>query len=397
MSRGRLPSYEIVPATLVVGKAGSSKDINRADIVCPASSVSDQTYINAAINALPAVGGKIALLEGLYIVDGNILPNSNNCIEGCGDSTEIKIKDGINATFAMFSIPSKNNITIKNLKINGNKTNRVGGNQNGVSLSTSNYCLLKNIHVTDINNYSISIANSSTYNKVIKCKFLLTSSITTDILISGTSNNNIITNNIDINGGVIFVQLNNSHNNNITINTVVTNTGYGVDATSSNYNIIEGNYFSNTFNSSIKCITSNNNLIKGNTVVGGNGQNGIYLDTSTHFLIISNIITQSIGHGITLLGSNDNTIISNHIKEVSQSANNTYSGIVINVDSDRNNVQGNTIRRGVLANQAKYGIIVGNANCDNNLVTNNDLLTSGVTASLFDAGTGTITVAGNRL
>lgn len=75
---------------------------------------------------------------------------------------------------------------------------------------------------------------------------------------------------------------------------------------------------------------------------------------------------------------------------------NTYDGIWIDSDSDRNNIQANTVRGKVDAKQLRYGIRVNSSDCDDNLVTNNDLKNAGATANFSDAGTGTVTTAGNR-
>jgi len=94
--------------------------------------------------------------------------------------------------------------------------------------------------------------------------------------------------------------------------------------------------------------------------------------------------------------STNNTVSSNTIESNSQAANNTYDGILIYWYSDYNNIQGNMVRRGTGGNQQRYGISIGDAGCDNNLVINNDLYQAGATADISDAGTGTIKV-GNRL
>jgi len=100
--------------------------------------------------------------------------------------------------------------------------------------------------------------------------------------------------------------------------------------------------------------------------------------------------------GIFLASSSNNTIIGNTLTENSQSANNAYDDIYLE-SSDYNNIQTNTCRAGDLTNKPRYGINISNAACDGNLVTNNDIYNDGFgTGSFNDAGTGTVTVAGNR-
>jgi len=74
----------------------------------------------------------------------------------------------------------------------------------------------------------------------------------------------------------------------------------------------------------------------------------------------------------------------------SQALDNTYDGIIIDNNSDYNNVQGNTVRHAGGANQHRYGIRINNANCDGNLVIDNDLYQAGRTLDYSDAGTLTI-------
>ena len=54
------------------------------------------------------------------------------------------------------------------------------------------------------------------------------------------------------------------------------------------------------------------------------------------------------------------------------------------------------MRHGPSGNRARYGIRINNANCDNNLVTNNDLLNAGITGGFSDLGTGSVTTPGNN-
>lgn len=71
--------------------------------------------------------------------------------------------------------------------------------------------------------------------------------------------------------------------------------------------------------------------------------------------------------------------------------------IYIADNSNSNVIQGNICRKGEYTNLPRYGIRINSADCDNNMVTNNDLYNSGVSASFSDAGTSTSTTAGNRL
>jgi len=68
----------------------------------------------------------------------------------------------------------------------------------------------------------------------------------------------------------------------------------------------------------------------------------------------------------------------------------------VSSNSDYNNIQGNTVRRGTETNKQKYGIRIDSISGDANLVANNDCYQGGETAGISDFGTGTNPGAGNR-
>lgn len=126
-------------------------------------------------------------------------------------------------------------------------------------------------------------------------------------------------------------------------------------------NTLEGIYF---FNVSF-CKADNNQAIE-------NGDNGIYVYVGDDCSVCGNsCVKNSDG------GAGD-------------------AGIRIRV-SDRCNVQGNTCRAqvGGVGTQS-HGIWISSASCDDTLVTNNDCKGGGTANDILDAGTNTVTAAGNR-
>lgn len=156
--------------------------------------------------------------------------------------------------------------------------------------------------------------------------------------------------------------------------------------------IIEGNIFLYDTEPIILLEDCFETQIIGNQL-GGGEQECIVLDSCTYCQINNNTLFESDTNGISLIGSNDCQINDNQIVVGGLALTNTYSGILIDSDSNTNMVVGNQIR----STDFQYGIRVNNANCDDNYITSNDLLNSAVTASFSDAGTGTITTAGNRV
>lgn len=142
--------------------------------------------------------------------------------------------------------------------------------------------------------------------------------------------------------------------------------------------------------SSTHCTVVGNVIAEGTTT-------GINVNASTYNLIASNDVYLNGTHGIIIDGSSHNNVVNNVCRDNGQTTTNTYDGINIDANSDSNNVQGNLVRTVAAGTRQRYGIRVNNANCDTNVVTNNDVLGGGQTATYSDAGTGTVTVAGNRL
>jgi parallel beta-helix repeat protein len=143
-----------------------------------------------------------------------------------------------------------------------------------------------------------------------------------------------------------------------------------------------------------------NNTVSGNACTG-NGHHGIYLHApSSSNTVSGNTCTGNGHHGIYLYAPigdiYNNTISVNTVVGNSQDNDNTYDGIFVDGDCNFNNIQGNTVRRGIGGNQQRYGIRINSADCDNNLVINNNLYQAGVAADNSDAGTGTI-FRNNRL
>lgn len=148
-------------------------------------------------------------------------------------------------------------------------------------------------------------------------------------------------------------------------------------------------------------ITITGNLSEGNIENASNqGGLGIFLYGNSgqcnQNVVSGNVVKGNHKHGIYLLGeANYNIIASNMVYDNSKLTNNTFDGISLDANCDYNNIQNNTIRYNG-GNDQRCGIRINNANCNANLVTNNDLNHSGVTAPFSDAGTGSVTTAGNR-
>lgn len=329
------------PALVVA--AVNSLDPTLADPAYRCDGVSDQVQINAAMTAvLAAGGGTVRLLEGTFTVDGSIVfPGNNIALVGAGAGTVITIPDGHDAGINIISATSKDYLLIANLRVDGNRANQTAGAMYGVYFDTVTHsrltgCLIENI-----------FGGTSIY---------LTA-----------SPNCIISNNTSRNNNERGIQiLSSSHETTITRNLVAGNDETGIETEH-----------------------SDKLTITGNTVVR-NSFHGIHIDHADYCTVANNTVAENGRHGIMLFGySSNNTIASNTIIGNSQTTDNTYDGIFLSTDGDYNNIHGNTVRHAGGANQHRYGIRIDTADCDGNLVQDNDLYLAGRTANFSDAGTDT--------
>ena len=113
--------------TLVVA-AHDSLHPEGADFVC--DGFNDQAEIQAAIDALPAGGGRVLLLDGTFYISSTILADHYTTLEGKGYDTLLYLVDNSNCDV----ISNKGgydywrtNVTIRNLRIDGNKNNQSDG------------------------------------------------------------------------------------------------------------------------------------------------------------------------------------------------------------------------------------------------------------------------------
>jgi len=116
-------------ATFTVASSTSSQ---RADYVCDGTD--DQIEIQAAIDALPVNGGKVLLLEGLFILSTPLFPPAagnvyrHYYVEGQGKTgTILQLAD--NSSCSVVEQGSgTGNLHLSNLWLNGNKANQSSGN-----------------------------------------------------------------------------------------------------------------------------------------------------------------------------------------------------------------------------------------------------------------------------
>lgn len=110
-------------------------------------------------------------------------------------------------------------------------------------------------------------------------------------------------------------------------------------------------------------------------------------------IISGNIFDLNTGHhGVWVLDSDRIVICDNTIKDCGNTTDNTYSGILLDGNTNGCFVHDNKVMTDGAGNLPLYGIRVDDATCDDNVIVNNDLRTSSkvVGNEFSDAGTGTV-------
>ncbi len=248
-------------ATKVVGAAASGHTAGMCDFLCDGTA--DQAEIQAAINALPASGGKAVLLEGTYSISGSININKPNVtIEGMGKGTVLtRAADN----FTLLSINS-DNVTVRDLNISGKRTVYTSGNNYGISGTRNhNNALIQNVtfdacaeglRITQNNNIIINSCRFVKCTRAIYFDYVFTSAVVDNfvencdqgIYIDWGSSKNIVKGNVlqisdgaSGDRGIYLTASGEKAKYNIAANNSVFNYNFGIDI-AGNYNKIVGNY-----------------------------------------------------------------------------------------------------------------------------------------------------------
>jgi len=375
--------------TLVVA-ATNSLHPEKADYQC--DGVNDHIEIQDALDALPATGGEVRLLDGTFNCQVQINLDSNQTLRGCGWNTILTTSTGslIFLSAVGGAGTEKTGITISDLQIDGATFGSVG-----ILFSYVDYSTVHNTYIrrnTADYHDGIRMVNSD-FNRIVNNTLQDNNYEGLDV---NTSNNNTLSQNI-IQGCFKGIYLDGG-NNTISLNVIEGSDDVGIDIRGDDVtpaiNTITGNVLTNNYYGIY--VDANNNNVSNNTVQSSTDI-GIEID-GKYNNVSNNIVRTNGGEGIYISGGNNNNVVGNICTANSQDANNDADDICLNNDANYNNVQGNTCRAGALTNKPRYGINIANANCDGNLIANNDLYNDGFgTGSFNDIGTGTVTVAGNRL
>lgn len=295
-----------------VGTSTAGWTSNDCDYLCDGTA--DDVEINAAIQALPAEGGEIVILDGTYNITATIAMNKDNVtLSGNGSSTVLKRMWDSSSSEGVITVRNVKNCIIRYIFVEGNKQAYPSLNNHAIYANAPYSCFFSNI-LQNNGGYAIQITyggSQSTIigNQCINSRTGIDISQSENVVMGNICNNNersgisyaynstgLITGNhcesngvygisvssdgTEITGNVcrlndVGIDLSSYERNNVTGNDCFDN-NTGIYLSQSNYNTIVGNNFiRDSYSSSQYTIylsgTNNNyNLISSNNIMGKN-------------------------------------------------------------------------------------------------------------------------------
>jgi len=329
------------------------------------------TVIQAAVDALPAEGGKPFVCEGVYNIRSSIVIQKKSVfIQGMGYSTKFNLERGANTS--IFELKdNSDNFRMSDIWLFGNKAENTAGH--GVFLNNT----------TEVTNWRFTnVIISNFAGDGIRIAKKLYASIFQNCYIETNNGDGI---HAEERFDNCFIQ--NCY--------IYSNGGNGISLYLAVRTHIYENQINLNDNNGIELDTSYEAEILGNQI-SQNGLSGIraYFN-SVRNRIIGNLIERNGREGIYGYGGfSDNVIIGNHFHDNSQVADNTYNDIWLRTDGPRyclnNLIAGNHFLGAILTTKkAMYGVEESASTDDYNMIINNRFATLG-TAPVLTRGANTI-------
>ncbi len=392
-------------ATLVVA-ASNSKDLDPThyDYLC--TGTDDQVTINAALNALPAEGGRVLLMEGTYNIIGTsasgiVMPNVTQVVlEGQGPSTVIRKTVGTGLTEPL--ITTRNDrvqVEVRNLTLDGTDSQADDADCPGIRIRNSALIRIQNVNfrncfksgvlltleagVTDLDDitidhctftsgYSGVFANTSTWNRLVISNCIMDgiSGVGIDLQADRSQARYALVSNCIVNGCLIGFRLRDLSQ--ITLQgcqAIGASGGAGFDVAAQNAS------------------NPSENLIFIGCTAYGNGQHGFEINGTQNTILESCVASNNTGSGF-IFEANQAILSDTALRNCNANANTidgfTWSGI-LSQDLFNNSMMGCVARA-----NGRWGCFVTGAHVHSTVIVNNDLHTGGGAGAFSDAGTGTI-------
>lgn len=391
---------DIRTATFVVA-ASDSEHKFEADYYCNGSD--DHVEINAALNALPASGGRVVLSEGTFTIDDPItFPANSLTLEGQGRSTFID-GDGLATNEHAIVVSERNHCTIRNLAVQtedgGGKTCHciyleyagdyltidgvtiINSDSDGINLyDIVDQLTIRNCVIEDADDRGIAIwspVSSTITNNIIQNTGDRGISIywSTDGL---TITNNIIT---AVSGDGIYIKT--GYNVVVSHNFIYDILGAGSNgiyfdgsAEGCYWEIITDNSIFRVASHGIICDWLRNSVIANNNILNTSTGHGIYIYHNSESCVIEGNCMEDIdGDAIHLNDVTESNFTNNQVDTAT-------TGIHLEADVDSCLISGNIFYLCTTA------INIAAATCDDNAVKSNKI--KDCTTGITDSGTNTM-------
>ena len=284
----------------IVGTSTAGWTLEDCDYLCDGTA--DQVEIVAALNALPATGGEVVILDGTYSINASIIiPYDNVTIRGNGSATILKrmynnssATEGSTAGGVIY-VNERDGCKIQDLQIDGNGNIQNHSNNISIRLRYTNNSAITNV-ISYNNNRGASISVTYSSNSIIA----------SNICYSDTQN---------ASGGIYI-----AYSSNIIVGNNIVHglPGNGITLYYADYTLVTGN-ISNNNDSGIRLSGySNYNTITGNTCIRGTGLATDYTENQYTINLVTssnnyNLITNNscMGKAVTSAGGTGNTLINN--------------------------------------------------------------------------------------
>jgi len=348
--------------------------------IVAADGTGDFDNVNDAIDNLTSVGGSIFIKEGTYTISETMVLPSNLSLIGSGFGTILKLKDNYGGTtgygFDIIYSESTSNIIIRNLQIDGNKSNNGIGAFYGIHLNGVSHAKIEGCYIKDLVNHGLWIYNS------------------TDV--------SVISNRIETCTGY-GIYLRTDSDRGIVIGNKVYQSGeYGIVLDSCDYCVVDDNYEEGSGQTGangygIYVASSNRCSVTANKTVD---DLSVGIALSGNFCSITSNQAYSAGaNGILIAGTNnsvgENSVSSSTGSQIYITAAtycSVYGNVAVNGSSNGirlSNVSGNnTISVNNTNTNASYGIRA-DLGCDGNIISSN-IMKNNTAGSITDLGAGNV-------
>lgn len=358
--------------TVVVAAANSSLKTKRdADYIC--DGVDDQVEIQAAIDALPADGGKVVLNEGTFNITTAInMASSTKRIHLCGqgqstiiNNTNVVGGHGISAINTAGSPGIRYGVLISNLTVKG-----VSGSGDGIHIEYADCPVIRNVYAIGNGRYGIYITQNAVSgfegNSLIVGNYVLDNALDGIYIDTGVHEAFIFHNHIENNGRYGVCSYLGNFNVNIISNNIEDNASSAIYINDASALLIANNALEGTGDGVIQIAGS----AYGRIVIVGNqietATRGIWFTNTaviTNVSITGNTFSQLSGSSATINYVGGLSIVGN----TSQYVGSTSVGGFYLINCDRVTISGNSIQ------SKSAGVSMASVN--NAVVSNNVLET----------------------